>query len=66
MEKVWIDHGFGAGAPGSDRSRDGDRGEQSNEYCARDDPKASHVTGNLSRDGGIGPITTRSANMALA
>jgi hypothetical protein len=38
MEEVGIDHGFGAGAPGSDRSRDGDRGEQSNEYRARDDP----------------------------
>ena len=59
LEEVWIDHGFGAGAPGSDGSWDGDRGEHGDEHHARDDSGASHVVGNRSRDRRFRPIPSQ-------
>jgi hypothetical protein len=66
MEEVLVNHGFGAEAPGSDGSRDGDRGEHGDEHRGRDDPKASHVAGNPSRDRPIAPMPDLPAFVATA
>ena len=58
FEEVGVDGGGRAGDPRTDRTRDGDRGEDGDERHARDDPEASHVCGDPTMDPRFGVVST--------